>query len=64
MARSRHDRVKEKERFYLLPGQGGRAHRQKQKLIIKWSVIAAIVVAGILAWLMYWLNRPDSFLAR
>ena len=64
MARSRHDRVKEKERFYLLPGQGVRLHRQKQKLIIRWSVIVAIVVAGILAWLMYWLNRPDSFLAR
>jgi hypothetical protein len=64
MARPRHGRVKEKERFYLLPGQGGRLHRQKQKLILKWSVIAAIVVAGILAWLMYWLNRPDNILAR
>jgi len=64
MARSRNDRVKEKERFYLLPGQGGRAHREKQKLIIKWSVIAAIVVAGILAALMYWLNRPDNIVAR
>ena len=56
MARSRHD--KEKHRFYLLPGQGGRAHRRKERFILKWSVIAALVVAGTLAALMYWLNRP------
>jgi hypothetical protein len=58
MHRSRHDKEKEKKRFYLLPGQGGRAHRRKQWLIMKWSLFVALVVAGILAALMYWLNRP------
>jgi len=59
MRRSPHN--KEKERYYLLPGQGGRAHRQKQKFIIMWSVIAALAVSGILAAAMYWLNRPKPF---
>jgi hypothetical protein len=58
MHRSRHDKEKDKKRFYLLPGQGGRAHRRKQWFILKWSLLAALVVAGILAALMYWLNRP------
>jgi hypothetical protein len=60
MARSRHHKQKEKHRFYLLPGQGGHAHRRKQWFILKWSVIAALVVAGILAVLMYCLNLPNS----
>jgi type VI protein secretion system component VasF len=61
MHRSRHrkhDQKKDKHRFYLLPGQGGRAHRRKQWRILTWSLIAALVVAGILAALMYLLNRP------
>ena len=58
MARSRRDRDKDKHRFYLLPGQGGRAHRRKQWLIMRWSIFVALLVAGILAVLMYWLNRP------
>ncbi len=58
MHRSRHDRDKEKSRFYLLPGQGGRAHRRKQWLIMKWSLFVGLVVAGILAALMVWMNRP------
>jgi len=57
MHHSRHSKEKEKERYYLLPGQGGRAHRRKQWFILKWSLIAALIVAVILAALMYWLNR-------
>jgi hypothetical protein len=57
MHHSRHGKEKEKERYYLLPGQGGRAHRRKQWFILKWSLIAALIVAVILAGLMYWLNR-------
>ena len=56
MFRSKRD--KEKKRFYLLPGQGGSAYRRKQKFILKWSVIAALIVSAILGALMYWLNRP------
>ncbi len=64
MARSRHDtahsrrdRDKEKGRFYLLPGQGGRAHRRKQWFILSWSLVVALVVAGVLAALMIWMDR-------
>ena len=64
MARSRHDKEKDKKRYYLLPGMGGRMYRQKQKLIIKRSVIAGLVVAGVLAAIMYWLNRPSNILGR
>jgi hypothetical protein len=53
-----HKRDKEKHRFYLLPGQGGRAHRRKQWFILKWSLAAALVVAAMLAAVMYWMNRP------
>ena len=62
MAHPRND--KEKKRFYLLPGQGGRLYRQKQKFILKWAVIAALVVAGILAVAMYYLNRPNILLTK
>ncbi len=60
--RSRHDRDKEKERYYLLPGMGGRLYRKKQRVIIKWSVIAALVVSVILGAVMYWLSRPNNIL--
>lgn len=46
----------EKKRFYLLPGQGGRAHRRKQWFILKWSLFAAAIVAVAVAALIYWLN--------
>jgi hypothetical protein len=62
MHRSRHDRDRDKHRYYLLPGQGGKAHRRKQRFILKWSVIAALVVSLILAAVMYWLSRPNNVL--
>ena len=40
---------KERERYYLLPGQGGHAYRRKQKFILKWVVLAALVVSAVLA---------------
>ncbi len=43
---------------------GGRLYRQKQKFIIRWSVIAALAVAVIMVVLMYWLNRPNNILTR
>ena len=60
--RSRHDRAKEKSRYYLLPGMGGRLYRKKQKVIIKWAIFAALVVSAIVATLMYVLSRPNNIL--
>ena len=50
--------AKERERFYLLPGQGGEAYRRKQKFILKWSVLAALGLSAILVAALYWMNRP------
>ena len=49
---------RERERYYLLPGMGGRAARRKQKLILHWSLIAGLLVSIILALVIYLLNRP------
>ncbi|HZF00716.1 MAG TPA: hypothetical protein VE344_02360 [Methylomirabilota bacterium] len=54
---SRKKRDKDQQRFYLLPGQGGRAHRRKQKFILAWSAIVAFIIAAILATAMYFINR-------
>ncbi|HTA94985.1 MAG TPA: hypothetical protein VK769_02565 [Verrucomicrobiae bacterium] len=48
---------KEPERYYLLPGQGGRAYRRKQVYLLKWSVVAGLVVSAIMAAILYWIDR-------
>jgi len=47
---------KERERFYLLPGQGGAAYRRKQRRILFWSTVVALVISGILATAFYFFN--------
>jgi hypothetical protein len=51
-------KTKERERFYLLPGQGGRNFRSKQKVILAWTVVVALVFGGLLAVLIWWFSRP------
>ena len=51
------NRNKEAKRFYLLPGQGGAAYRRKQKFILKWAIVAALLLSVVLAALMYWLDK-------
>ena len=53
-------RDKERKRFYLLPGMGGRGLRRKRRLILKWAVISGLIISAVLAALLYWLNslRP------
>lgn len=48
---------KDHKRFYLLPGQGGQAYRRKQRFILKWTIITALVVSSALAALLYWMNH-------
>jgi hypothetical protein len=48
---------KEPERYYLLPGMGGREARRKHLYFLKLSVVAALGLSVILAVLMYLLNR-------
>ncbi len=56
---SRHLSEKEREhrRFYLLPGMGGRALRRKQQLILRWSIVAGLLVSAALAGLLYFISN-------
>jgi hypothetical protein len=47
----------DKERFYLLPGQGGSSYRRKQKFILKSAIVVGVVVSAILAAIMYFVYR-------
>ena len=59
MSLNRHKKAqKEPERFYLLPGMGGRAYRRKQKLILKSSLAVGLLISLLIAIVIYFLNRP------
>jgi hypothetical protein len=47
------ERNKERQRFYLLPGMGGEASRQKHRWMLQWGVVAGLVVSAALAVLLY-----------
>ena len=49
---------KPKERFYLLPGQGGKNFHRKQQKIMRWTVAVSLVFALVLGTVMWWLARP------
>jgi hypothetical protein len=48
---------KPRERFYLLPGQGGRSFRRKQRFIMRWTLAVALVAGGTLAVVLWKLGR-------
>ena len=48
---------KERDRFYLLPGMGGREARRKHVYFLKLSIVAALGISAILALVMYLINR-------
>ena len=50
--------AKERDRFYLLPGMGGRAYRRKQDFILKSSVVIGLLVSALIALALYLINRP------
>jgi hypothetical protein len=49
---------KPRERFYLLPGQGGQNYHRKQRRIMRWTISVAVVFGLTLAAVMWWLARP------
>ena len=51
------ERDKERHRFYLLPGMGGRARRQKELRFLRWSIAAGLLVSAILACILYLISR-------
>jgi hypothetical protein len=48
---------KERERYYLLAGMGGRAAKRKHKRMLQWAIITGLSVSIILATIMYLLNH-------
>lgn len=46
-------RNKEKPRYYLLPGQGGKAARRKQKIFLLWAIVFGLLASAALAVLLY-----------
>ena len=51
------ERDKERERFYLLPGMGGRARRRKEMRFLRWSLAAGLLVSAIVAGVLYLISR-------
>jgi len=51
------DREKEKQRFYLLPGMGGRASRRKHKVFLLWAIAAGLATSGAVACILYFLSK-------
>jgi hypothetical protein len=50
-------RKRERQRFYLLPGLGGRAARRKHNRILTWSIAIGLLVSLALATVLYLANR-------
>ena len=50
-------KTKERERFYLLPGQGGRNYIRKQRQLLAWSVLVGLLLAGLLGFFMWYFAR-------
>ena len=47
---------KERDRFYLLPGMGGKAMRRKRNAMLLWAMLAGLVVSVTFAATLYWLH--------
>jgi hypothetical protein len=45
---------KERDRFYLLPGMGGRASRRKHWLFLWWAIAAGLATSAVFAGILYW----------
>ena len=48
---------KEKERFYLLAGMGGRSLRRKNRIFLAWAILFGLIISGILACAYYFINK-------
>jgi hypothetical protein len=46
----------EKDRYYLLPGMGGKLLKKKRRMMMRASVAIGLLAAGILGYIMYKMN--------
>jgi hypothetical protein len=51
-------RDKEKDRYYLFPGQGGRSARRKHRRILLWAILFGMVMSVALAGILYLISKP------
>jgi len=51
-------RDKEKERYYLLPGQGGRMARRKHRRILLAAIGFGLIASAILVGVLWLINNP------
>ena len=51
---------REQKRFYLFPGQGGRAYHRKQWYILRASLIVGLLVSALLALALYLTYRSPK----
>lgn len=51
---------KEQKRYYLFPGQGGRAYHRKQWVILKTSLIVGLLVSALFALALYLTYRSPK----
>jgi hypothetical protein len=49
---------KPRERFYLLPGQGGKNYHRKQRQILGWSIVLSLIFGAALAVILWLLSQP------
>ena len=52
--------TKEHERYYLLPGMGGRARRRKVIEMVGWGMLGGAVTSLLLAIALYLISRVSS----
>jgi len=53
-------RDKEKDRYYLFAGMGGKARRRKERFILQWSIAAGLFASTLMAWALYWLSHSHG----
>jgi hypothetical protein len=51
---------KEPERYYLLPGQGGRARHRKQLMMLRWSIAVGLVFSAAVGVAIYLINSSTG----
>jgi hypothetical protein len=50
-------RDKDKDRYYLFPGQGGRSARRKHRKILLWAIVFGLLASGVLALVLWLMNK-------
>lgn len=48
---------KERQRFYLLPGMGGRNLMRKRRIIMRWTIFAGLLTSAALGWLLWLISK-------